>query len=148
MKGEFNLSGYMEEKIRYLEIIQNIINRMASNSFFLKGWTLTLITGFLVFSPERKTFLMIFIGLPVVAFWMLDSYYLQLERKFRELYNIARTSRESPDFDLSFKQIDDKKPNFKLIKCIFSKSEILYYFPIVSAVIIIVLIQNKVVVCQ
>ena len=35
----------MEAKIKYLEMIQNVINRMAKNSFLLKGWSITLLTG-------------------------------------------------------------------------------------------------------
>ena len=35
----------MENKIKHLEIIQGIINRMAGNSFALKGWAVTLIAG-------------------------------------------------------------------------------------------------------
>ena len=35
----------MEKKIQHLQMIQGIINRMASNSFMLKGWAVTLIAG-------------------------------------------------------------------------------------------------------
>lgn len=35
----------MESKIKHLEMIQGIINRMASNSFYLKGWAVTLVAG-------------------------------------------------------------------------------------------------------
>ena len=33
----------MEKKIKHLEMIQGVINRMAGNSFALKGWSVTLI---------------------------------------------------------------------------------------------------------
>ena len=32
-------------KIQHLQMILGIINRMASNSFALKGWTVTLVVG-------------------------------------------------------------------------------------------------------
>ena len=35
----------MENKIKHLEIIQGVINRMAGNSFALKGWAVTLVAG-------------------------------------------------------------------------------------------------------
>ena len=35
----------MEKKLKHLEFIQNAINRMASNSFIIKGWCITLIVG-------------------------------------------------------------------------------------------------------
>ena len=35
----------MDNKINHLEMIQGVINRMASNSFMLKGWAVTLAAG-------------------------------------------------------------------------------------------------------
>lgn len=35
----------MEKKLKHLEMIQAVINRMANNSFMLKGWTVTLVAG-------------------------------------------------------------------------------------------------------
>ena len=35
----------MENYRKHLEIIQGVINRMASNSFSLKGWAVTLVVG-------------------------------------------------------------------------------------------------------
>ena len=31
--------------MKHMEMIQGVINRMASNSFALKGWTVTLVAG-------------------------------------------------------------------------------------------------------
>ena len=33
-----------ENKLKHLEFIQNIITRMNSNSFVIKGWSITLVT--------------------------------------------------------------------------------------------------------
>ena len=33
-----------EEKLKHLEFIQSVISRMSANSFFLKGWGVTLAT--------------------------------------------------------------------------------------------------------
>ena len=41
-----------EDKIRYIELIQNIINRLANNSFLLKGWVITLLVA--IFSLSNK----------------------------------------------------------------------------------------------
>ena len=49
----------MEQKIKHLEFIQTTINRMAGNSFLLKGWTVTLTGGLLALTfdlpPEIST---------------------------------------------------------------------------------------------
>ena len=45
----------MENKRKHLEFIQGAINRMAGNLFFLRGWTITLITAlFRIFCKRRK----------------------------------------------------------------------------------------------
>jgi hypothetical protein len=41
-----------ESKIRYLEMIQNVVTRMASCSFSLKGWAVTLVAGILALSSK------------------------------------------------------------------------------------------------
>ena len=35
----------MDKKLKHLELVQSVINRMASNSFMLKGWAVTLVAG-------------------------------------------------------------------------------------------------------
>jgi CDP-diglyceride synthetase len=77
-----------ENKRQYLEFIQNIITRMNSNSFMIKGWTITIVSALLVlFATIKVDSLYIITILPIILFWVLDAYYLQLERKFRSLYN-------------------------------------------------------------
>ena len=81
----------MENKLKYLEFIQNIINRMSSNSFALKGWSVTLIAGIFALAAKdvnQVYFLIAYV--PIVTFWGLDSYYLKEERIFRYLYDQAR----------------------------------------------------------
>jgi len=43
----------MENKIKHLEMIQGVINRMASNSFALKGWAVTLVSGIFCVGWQR-----------------------------------------------------------------------------------------------
>ncbi|MCL2311678.1 MAG: hypothetical protein FWC41_04190 [Firmicutes bacterium] len=77
----------MEEKIRHLEMIQGVITRMATNSFMLKGWAVTLVAGIFVLAAKDATLVYFLIAfIPIILFWFLDSYYLQLERKYRILY--------------------------------------------------------------
>ncbi len=35
----------MEAKLKHLEMIQGVVNRMASNSFQLKGWSVVLVSA-------------------------------------------------------------------------------------------------------
>ncbi|MGX1266794.1 hypothetical protein RKD55_004738 [Rossellomorea marisflavi] len=69
----------MEEKMRHLELIQNVMSRMASNSFLLKGWTVTLVVGLLAFAniSEMNSNFMLFSPDPrinlLVPGWLLYS---------------------------------------------------------------------------
>lgn len=68
------------------KVIQGVINRMATNSFLVKGWTITLIVGVLVLKPEGRQYLLASL-LPLFGFWWLDAFFLRQERLFRQLYN-------------------------------------------------------------
>ena len=73
------------DKLKHLEFIQNVINRMGYNSFLVKGWCITILAAFLAITAntgENRFVLLSFF--PLICFWLLDSYYLQQERKFRQ----------------------------------------------------------------
>ena len=81
-----------EDRNKHLEFIQNTINRMATNSFILKGWSVTLVTGIIALSLTNTKINFIYLAfIPTLAFWGLDSYYLRQERLFRKLYDYVRT---------------------------------------------------------
>lgn len=76
-----------EQKKQHLDMLQNVITRMASNSFLIKGWSVSLISAILIFADKDNNINFIYITfLPLLVFWFLDAYYLQLEKKFRKLY--------------------------------------------------------------
>lgn len=96
----------MEEvsKHKHLEFIQNIITRMANNSFLLKGWSLTISTAIVGLATKGEGIADdLFMLLPIALFWCLDSYYLSQEKAFRDLYNkvIAETGMTSYSLDNS-----------------------------------------------
>ena len=103
----------MEAKIKYLEMIQNVINRMAKNSFLLKGWSITLLIGIITLLNNK-----IYIGNSIILlFLLLDSYYLMNERQYRKLYEkIRMLDDEKVDFNMSIKNFDKKE----YLKSIFS----------------------------
>ena len=85
-----------QDKITYLEMLQTVIARMASNSFHIKGWTISLIPALLalmVSKGELKPYLW-FPLFPLVLFWMLDAYYLWQEQLYRKLYQRVVCSEE------------------------------------------------------
>ena len=122
-----------EAKIRYLEMIQGIINRMAGNSFALKGWAVTLISGIFVLAgkdTDKMYFLVAYI--PVVVFWFLDAYYLLQERLYRALYEKVRRINNEKDIDFSLKATSNDFESDKncFCSCLFSKTILGFYAPL------------------
>jgi hypothetical protein len=77
-----------EEQTVQLEHLHSIIERLASNSFVIKGWAITIVSGFLGFSIKDAKPAIAFVGLiPCLLFWIMDAYYLAGERYFRNSYN-------------------------------------------------------------
>ncbi len=76
-----------EEMITHLPLVQGVINRMANNSFLIKGWTVALVAAIFALSADNSNQKFIFIALvPIIVFWCLDSYYLKQEKLYRALY--------------------------------------------------------------
>jgi carbon starvation protein CstA len=72
----------------YLNILQGIITRMATNSANCKTWCVSLVSAILVVIADKNKPNYAWITLiPIVLFFLLDSYYLGQERNFREIYN-------------------------------------------------------------
>lgn len=85
-----------ETKLKHLEFIQSVINRMSGNCFLLKGWTATLVAGlFALAAKDAEKRYVIVAYLPVIVFWIMDGYFLSQERAYRSLYD--ETRKKNPD---------------------------------------------------
>ena len=78
-----------------LELIQAVITRMAQNSFYMKGWCITLVAAILSLSEKVGTVKDVAIPLAIMSafFWVLDTNYLSLEKKYRGLYALVLKRR-------------------------------------------------------
>jgi hypothetical protein len=84
---------FNEAEIKHLEFIQTVITRLATNSFLMKGWALTVAGALFGFAAKGTDWKIALVGLmPVTAFWGLDAYFLRQERLFRILYDHVRKS--------------------------------------------------------
>ena len=81
---------------KHLEIMQGVINRMAENSRSCKIWCVTLVSAILVLVARTGEPQHALIALaPTILFYILDAYYLSLERVFRRSYdNFVRKIHE------------------------------------------------------
>lgn len=113
MGSKDDLKEYM---IKEVEIIQDIIKRMAQNSFLIKGWTVTLVVATLLLKGNKFQVLIAFI--PLIVFWFLDAYFLQLERKYRKLYEWVIEHRLETDKYLFDMNVNNKErfadPKYKV----------------------------------
>lgn len=127
-----------DSKIKHLEFIQAIINRLAGNSFWVKGWTLTLVAGLLAIATKSiNTKLRVVAYIPVIFFWVLDGYFLWQERLFRSLYNEVRVKKEEQiDFSMDIKEFRNRKNSW--LGGIFSKPLFIFYAPLIGIMIVII----------
>jgi len=130
-----DLKEYM---LKEIDLIQNIIKRMASNSFMIKGWTITLVVATLLLKDDNKKILIAYI--PLIAFWYLDSYFLRQERLYRKLYNWVIENRLKTKeylFDMNaYRFSSEVNSEFRIM---FSKTLFCFYgsiFLIITALMI------------
>lgn len=72
----------------YINNIHAIINRMASNSASAKTWCIALVSATITFASDKDKPNAVWMALvPITLFFLIDSYYLGLERRYRDMYN-------------------------------------------------------------
>ena len=110
----------MEAKLKHLEMVVDVIQRMASNSFLLKGWSLTLVVALVALSANKTNLLLVMAAmLPCLVFWGLDGYFLRQERLFRRLYDEVRMKKpEEIDFSMKWSQEASEKEASWLGVCV------------------------------
>ena len=125
--------------IEEVKVIQDIIKRMASNSFNVKTWTITLIVATLLFKGDNNHIFIAFI--PLIAFWYLDSYYLQQERLFRKVHDwVVNYRLEHNDQLFNMNPIRFKKEVQSVGKIMFSVSTLPFYGSIFGMLLVYLII--------
>jgi len=89
LKGSSTILNESSPSVQaHLQILQAVINRMATNSTSCKAWCITLVSAILVIVADKGKPNFAFIALlPTVLFLSLDAYYLAHEKAFRLSYN-------------------------------------------------------------
>jgi hypothetical protein len=130
----------MEAKLKHLEMVQGIINRMAGNSFLLKGWSVTLISAlFALAAKDSNQFFLYLAYFPCLAFWSLDGYFLWQERMYRKLYqDVTHKSVESIDFEMNAAKFKNEVDSW--FNVCFSTTLRLFHGVIFGVIVLIMLI--------
>jgi len=101
MENKESLKEYM---LKEIEIIQDIIKRMAFNSFMIKGWAITLVVVVTLLLKGAEKYQVWIAFIPLLVFWFLDTYFLWQERLYRKLYEWVVNNRLKTDeylFDMN-----------------------------------------------
>ena len=128
--------------MKHMEMIQAVITRMASNSFALKGWAVTLVAALFALSGKDANptyFLVAYI--PVLVFWYLDAFYLMQERLYRNLYEkVRQQSEDEIDFSMNAAADEFKTEKTTISNCFLSKTILGFYLPLALVTAGIILI--------
>ena len=131
----------MEKKYKHLEFLQGAINRMAGNLFLLKGWSITLIAAlFALSAKDSNKAYMLLAYYPLIVFWILDGYFLSMERRFRALYDHVRgLSEDEINFSMDTRQYEAEYRN-TWIGSLLSRTLLIYYGALAGVMILMMLV--------
>lgn len=124
-----------------IDLIQGVINRMASNSFLLKGWIVSLIAVILALTKDtivatQLSYFSLILLLPVIVFWYLDAFFLHKERCYIQLYEwVIKNRQTSLDNIYSLNYNKYEKDVDSIFKIMFSTTLRLFYGFIVIVLI-------------
>ena len=115
-----------EELFKEIDLIQGCINRMANNSFLIKGWALGVFAGVTAFTKGENlnniVLLLCTTVVPFICFWVLDAYFLQIERKYRAMYTEKLTKRKNNDSDELFDLNPSKYKVGSILRIMYSQT--------------------------
>ncbi|GAB4429862.1 MAG: hypothetical protein OHK0039_48530 [Bacteroidia bacterium] len=124
-----------------LGLIQDVIKRMAANSFQVKAWLAGIITLLAAFEREKlftDLRLMLVLLIPICVFRYLDAFFLQTERKYRSLYNEVIARRRTGDlgdlYDLNPHRFNAQTPSIARIM----RSKTLWPFYLIPVLLLLV----------
>lgn len=126
-------------KIAYLNLLQNIVNRMSTFGIAMKTASVTTLTALLAYSASDSVgedFKLWMFFIPWLFFIGYHAYFLRLERAFRELYNSVANQEDISfnDFKIDKNKLD---PIYeKWIEIITSKPLLVFHFTLIAIVII------------
>lgn len=129
-------------KKEYLQMLQEPICRMSTISAIFKGFAATIVAGISVISyATTNAWILGLSFLPVLAFAVLDIYYLKLERKFRFLFEQVRLDKHEIDFSMKLTNdpLEIISARARTWDCIKSPSIYLFY-PLMLLILATVLV--------
>lgn len=124
-----------ESRIRYLEAIQRVVDRLSNISFILKGWAVSLVVGLMALAASGSNHGYVAIAyIPIVVFWFLDAYFLMMERQYRSLFKDNSNLLQPLE---TFSIHREKGDAIIYAKAFFSITMLLTYIPLIGATLFV-----------
>ena len=122
------MTASSETQIRHLEMIQAVISRIAGYSSEHKNYCITLVTaaGGLA-AALQKPWVVAITLLPIIAFSLLDSRFLVVERRYRALFDRVRS--EPRGEESAFEMGVGKTSIGEILSALCSWSILTFYLP-------------------
>lgn len=124
-------------KISYLNILQNIINRMATFSLAMKTASVTTLTALLAYSASdtvSDNFKLWMFFIPWLFFAGYHAFFLRLEKIFRSLYNNSANQSDISFSDFSIDKNKLRSIYSPLHRTIFSLPFLLFHLILIAIV--------------
>lgn len=111
-----------EDERNYVNLLNDAINRMASNSANVKSCLVAIVAALMAVQMPNKdnAYVILSALLPTFLFYWMDCYYLSLEKRFRNLQTafINKETNENGQiiaglYQYNIYDIKDKKPKTK-----------------------------------
>ena len=120
-----------EAQLKHLEFVQGVITRMNSNSFSIKTLMVTILAAFIaLFANKPNEWYVLAAILPTFIFWLLDTYYLKMERQYRKFY------KDVVDGKTELFDMNASKKDVSYFDVLFSKTEALIYGVIIVLLVV------------
>ena len=139
--GDKTLREYLFKEV---EIVQDIITRMGTNSFLVKGWAITLVVASLLITGFSYHHFVAF--LPWLIFWAYDAYFLRMEKLYRKLNNwLVENRPKSEEFLLDMNKSSLENRFGKETPCLqlvmFSKTLVVFYGVLLVMIVLSVFVD-------
>lgn len=155
-----NINIHKDVIHKEIDLIQDVVKRMANNSFLAKGWMITLLGVITALCKdnlldtngifkESSIYIYLMLCLPVIMFWYLDAYFLLQERFYRHLYNWVIAERIKGNFENLYGltpqiKFNDKKNVQSVWSVMISETLIIFYsLPLIICLSLVTFVVSK-----
>jgi len=130
----------LDAKIAHLEMVQAVIARMAGNSFLIKGWSVTIVAALFALAADKANSRFVYLAaVPTLMFWLLDGFFLQQERLYRQLYGaVTKKARDAIDFSMDATTYSNQVASW--VESCFSKTLLAFHGTLLIALVIVSLV--------